>query len=195
MSGGNPKRPMPDGFAHLAKSLTVRALVLHYTASDAAVLRWLAEAGMERVKPVPHNRGGKPIPDDFTQIAPHRKNRDLMFQYSVGNETIKRWRRETGCSSPGKRDPAKAKPKPVNKPKRGYVYFGGPKPAPLNPVDSSLAYSAARHLMRDYKPVCRLTTIKPKGDKDLWVVGRNTLTTAELLSKAESRGFNVRIAA
>lgn len=129
-------------------------------------------------------------PDDFASVAAVMTVRDLCQKYSCRHALITAWRAEVGVSCK-----ARDRKTPIPTTRKPGAYFGGPKPAPLNPVDGSLAAQAARHLMRDYRPVCRLTTINPKGDKDLWIVGRSTLTTAELLTKAEARGFNVRIAA
>lgn len=132
-------------------------------------------------------------PDDFADVAGLLTGRELCKRYNCRYEMIVKWRAEVGVTHK-QRERRAATPK-VRSPKRGYVYFGGPKPAPLNPVDSSLAYSAARHLMKDYRPVCRVATVNDKADKDLWIVGRNTLTTADMIAKAASKGFDVRMAA
>lgn len=132
-------------------------------------------------------------PDDFADVAGSLTGRELCKRYNCRYELIVKWRAEVGVTH---KERVRKTPTPkVRSPKRGYVYFGGPKPAHTNPVDGSLAYSAARHLMRDYKPVCRVSTVNSKADKDLWIVGRATLTTADMIAKAAAKGFDVGMAA
>lgn len=128
-------------------------------------------------------------PDDFADFADSLTVRELCQRYGCRHALIATWRAEIGIKGKVR---SKAAPQ-SRSPRRPHVYSG---PIPTSaPVDGSLAAQAGRWLMRDFRPVCRVTTINPKADKDLWIVGRNTLTTAELVEKAESRGFNVKIAA
>lgn len=199
-------RLMPSDFAEQSRSLTRSALAILYNTSWAAVNRWISEAGTTPVLATPYNKGRNPCPPTFSIHAPAMRNNELMALYGAKADTITRWRKETGCLSPKGQASLRKKAAKAEKVKRQsfkrqeptakkYVYFGGPKPAPATPIDSSLAAQAARYLMRDYRPVCRRSTVEPKADKDLWVVGRQTLTTAELIAKAESKGFSSRVAA
>lgn len=132
-------------------------------------------------------RHALPVPADFAERARDTSSSDLSVHYGRSLKTIWKWRQEAGVRPP----PRKASP-PAPRITRKINF--GPKPAPITIPDSQ-AHRAARHLMRLYRPVCRATTIDPKASKDLWIVGRNKMTSGDMIGLAEEKGFVARWAA
>ena len=162
-------------------------------------------AGLIHTKPVKPERIFRPIPGDFREVAPGKVIETLARHYRTGKAVVLRWLAESGTERffRPKREAGKmaartvAKRAPVivkRKPRKGAMVYSGPM-ASAAPVDGSLAAQAARHLMKDYRPVCKCITSNSKADPDLWFVGRNVLSTADMIAKAEGRGFGARRAA
>lgn len=186
----NRLRPIPADFIEFAPGKTVNALEARYRSGRKAILRWLNESGIEALKIIL-----PPPPADFESRAKVTSSVDLSREYGVALSTISRWRKITGCPAPlvAARERAKQfERQPAPKVRKHINY--GPKAAPITTPDS-LADRAARHLMRFYKPVCRARIINPKADKDLWIVGRNKMTSGDMIDLAEDKGFVARWAA
>lgn len=145
-----------------------------------------------RMKLFREPRGAPPkaIPADLADKRKVMTIVELRKHYKCSSSTLTRWLREGGIPERVYIRPTKI-PKP--KPKSAQQYrrpvgsglYRGPKLPPVTIEDSREA-RAARFLMRSYKPVCRARTVNPKADKDLWIVGRVTLTSGELIDKATS---------
>lgn len=66
-------------------------LQTYYTAGQATVYRWMDEAGIER-----KGTNCRPVPQDYTQLAPTMGLVALAKHYRTGEKTVHRWAEKTG---------------------------------------------------------------------------------------------------
>lgn len=110
-------------------------------------------------------------PSDFSDHARIKTNRQLAEKYGVGEKTITRWRKETGCT-------AAIRP-----------FASSPLPKPQVPTITSGAVSeAAQYLRKFYRPVYH-RAIEGKEFKGQYVVGTHLLSEAEVIALADEKGL------
>ena len=110
-------------------------------------------------------------PADFADHAPHKTNQQLAEKYGVGEKTITRWRKETGCT-------ATIRP-----------FASAPLPKPGVPsISAGRASEAAQHLRKTHRPVYH-RIIEGKEHRGQYVVGTQVLSEQELVELAEQKGF------
>jgi len=110
-------------------------------------------------------------PPDFADHAPVKTNRQLAEKYGVGEKTITRWRKETGCTATIRPFATAALPKQH-----------------VPAISPGLASEAAQHLRKTHRPVYH-RIIEGKEYRGQYVVGTQVLTEEELVSLAEEKGF------
>lgn len=170
------KRQMPADFPQVALTMPRHDLKKHYGASERIVRRWCDEASITKSFRVGRpGCGRRPMPDDFTQLAPTMCRMDLSRHYRASSELIMRWIRETGVN---------AKPYIPTPP----TVTRTPQPRKLKLAPSrvrSIYDEAADDLRRERFPVNRCDEkglFDPKGD--YWRVGWSVLTPDDLLLRA-----------
>jgi hypothetical protein len=110
-------------------------------------------------------------PPDFTDHAPIKTNRQLAEKYGVGEKTITRWRKETGCTASIRPFATAALPKQH-----------------VPSLSPGLASEAAQFLRKTHRPVYH-RIIEGKEFRGQYVVGTQVLSEAELVELAEVKGF------
>jgi hypothetical protein len=110
-------------------------------------------------------------PPDFTDHAPTKTNRQLAEKYGVGEKTITRWRKETGCTAAIRPFATAALPKQF-----------------VPAISPGLASEAAQFLRKTHRPVYH-RIIEGKEFKGQYVVGTQVLTEDEVIALAEEKGF------
>jgi hypothetical protein len=110
-------------------------------------------------------------PPDFTDHAPLKTNRQLAERYGVGEKTITRWRKETGCTSSIRPFATAALPKQH-----------------VPAISPGLTSEAAQFLRKTHRPVYH-RIIEGKEFRGQYVVGTQVLNEQEVLSLAEEKGF------
>ena len=110
-------------------------------------------------------------PTDFTDHAPIKTNRQLAEKYGVGEKTITRWRKETGCTAAIRPFATAALPKQL-----------------VPSISPGQASEAAQFLRKTHRPVYH-RIIEGKEFKGQYVVGTQVLTEEEIVSLAEEKGF------
>lgn len=110
-------------------------------------------------------------PSDFKDHAPSKTNRQLAEKYGVGEKTITRWRKETGCTASIRPFSSSALPKQH-----------------VPSVSPGIASAAAQHLRMTHRPVYH-RIIEGKEFRGQYVVGNMILSEAELIALAEEKGF------
>ena len=111
------------------------------------------------------------VPSDFTDHAPVKTNRQLAEKYGVGEKTITRWRKETGCTASIRPFASAALPKQH-----------------VPSISPGLASEAAQFLRKTHRPVYH-RIIEGKEFKGQYVVGTQVLTEDEIIALAEEKGF------
>lgn len=86
------KRPMPDDFAHVATTMSVKRLRKHYAVGSTTVYNWLASIG----RYCKSNGQAMPPPDDFRAQAAKLYPEQLKRHYGRSSNTISRWLDECG---------------------------------------------------------------------------------------------------
>jgi hypothetical protein len=110
-------------------------------------------------------------PADFTDHAPLKTNRQLAERYGVGEKTITRWRKETGCTSSIRPFATAALPKQH-----------------VPAISPGLASEAAQFLRKTHRPVYH-RIIEGKEFRGQYVVGTQVMTEQEVVALAEEKGF------
>ena len=110
-------------------------------------------------------------PSDFTDHAPVKTNRQLAEKYGVGEKTITRWRKETGCTATIRPFASAALPKQL-----------------VPSISPGLASEAAQYLRKTHRPVYH-RIIEGKEYRGQYVVGTQVLSEDEIITFAEERGF------
>ena len=111
------------------------------------------------------------VPSDFTDHAPVKTNRQLAEKYGVGEKTITRWRKETGCTASIRPFASAALPKQH-----------------VPSISPGLASEAAQFLRKTHRPVYH-RIIEGKEFRGQYVVGTQILTEDEVIALAEEKGF------
>ena len=110
-------------------------------------------------------------PSDFRDHAPVKTNRQLAEKYGVGEKTITRWRKETGCTAAIRPFAVAALPKQQ-----------------VPSISPGLASEAAQFLRKTHRPVYH-RIIEGKEFRGQYVVGTQVLTEEGIVSLAEEKGF------
>ena len=110
-------------------------------------------------------------PADFRDHAPSKTNRQLAERYGVGEKTITRWRKETGCTATIRPFASAALPKQH-----------------VPSISPGLASEAAQFLRKTHRPVYH-RIIEGKEFRGQYVVGTQVLNEQELIALAEEKGF------
>ena len=164
------RRPIPDDFADNFRRMTKAALVRHYAAGMATVIKW-----------------SKTMTD--ADAVTHKAHVAAVLVQSQVAAVASAAANRAANPKPAKVNP----PKPVKvkrTPGRG-VTWGNAKAVPIPEAKADIVSMAMRHLMRDYVPVHRSETVAGKAAIGLFKVGRMTMTEPELLALAARRGFTV----
>ena len=111
-------------------------------------------------------------PPDFTDHAPSKTNRQLAEKYGVGEKTITRWRKETGCTAAIRPFASAALPKQL-----------------VPSISPGLASEAAQFLRKTHRPVYH-RIIEGREFRGQYVVGTQVLTEAQVIALAEETGFS-----
>jgi hypothetical protein len=112
-----------------------------------------------------------PCPPDFADHARGKTNPQLAAKYGVGEKTVTRWRRETGCTATIKPFASAALPKQH-----------------VPSISPGVASAAAQHLRKTHRPVYH-RIIDGKEYRGQYVVGTLVLTESELITLATEKGF------
>jgi len=110
-------------------------------------------------------------PSDFTDHAPSKTNRQLDEKYGVGEKTVTRWRKETGCTATIRPFATAALPKQL-----------------VPSISPGLASEAAQFLRKTHRPVYH-RIIEGKEFRGQYVVGTQVMTEDEVVALAEEKGF------
>ncbi len=110
-------------------------------------------------------------PPDFADHAPVKTNRQLAEKYGVGEKTITRWRKETGCTAAIRPFATAALPKQH-----------------VPSISPGIASEAAQYLRKTHRPVYH-RVIEGKEFRGQYVVGTQVLSEQEVVSLAEEKGF------
>lgn len=88
-------RPIPADFTEVALKLgrSTTRIQGHYSAGQATVARWMAEAGIPSI-----GCSLRPVPDDFARVAPTMFQSKLAKHYKTSEKAVKRWIKETGIA-------------------------------------------------------------------------------------------------
>jgi hypothetical protein len=113
------------------------------------------------------------LPSDFTDHAPRQTNRQLAERYGVGEKTVTRWRKETGCTAAIRPFASAALPKQH-----------------VPSITSGLAGEAAQHLRKTHRPVYH-RIIEGREYRGQYVVGTQVLSEQELVALAFEKGFRL----
>lgn len=110
-------------------------------------------------------------PPDFSDHARSKTNRQLAEKYSVGEKTVTRWRKETGCTASIKAFTNAALPKPQ-----------------VPSISPGLASEAAQHLRKTHRPVYH-RVIEGAEFRGQYVVGTMVLSEQQVVELADEKGF------
>src|SRR4028118_2278377 len=110
-------------------------------------------------------------PTDFKDFASSKTNRQLAEKYGVGEKTVTRWRKETGCTAAIRPFASSALPKQH-----------------VPSISPGLASEAAQFLRKTHRPVYH-RLIEGAQFKGQYGVGTQVLTDQEVVSLAEAKGF------
>ena len=110
-------------------------------------------------------------PPDFADHAPVKTNRQLAEKYGVGEKTITRWRKETGCTATIRPFASAALPKQH-----------------VPAISPGLASEAAQFLRKTHRPVYH-RIIEGMEYRGQYVGGTQVLTEDEIVALAEVKGF------
>lgn len=162
-----------------------------YGVGFSMLARWRREAGVEARERTQEQRGGRKrmeTPADFAEFARGKSVRELVEHYGISTEAVRRMRNEAGlppvAAGWARVNAARAKP--------AHLVTNAYMSTPLNRTvkDGSRAGLAADYLRRD-APVYRC---RPLGAADAngshWRYGRVVLSDAELIERAERKGWS-----
>jgi hypothetical protein len=110
-------------------------------------------------------------PPDFTDHAPSKTNRQLAEKYGVGEKTVTRWRKETGCTAAIRPFASAALPKQL-----------------VPAISPGLASEAAQFLRKTHRPVYH-RIIEGREYRGQYVVGTQVLSEEGVIALAEEKGF------
>ena len=110
-------------------------------------------------------------PPDFADHAKVKTNRQLAEKYGVGEKTVTRWRKETGCTAAIRPFASAALPKQL-----------------VPSISPGLASEAAQFLRKTHRPVYH-RIIEGKEFRGQYVVGTQVMNEDEIVALAEEKGF------
>lgn len=110
-------------------------------------------------------------PADFGDHARAKTNRQLAEKYGVGEKTVTRWRKETGCTASIRPFASAALPKQH-----------------VPSISPGVASEAAQYLRKTHRPVYH-RVIEGKEFRGQYVVGTRLLDEEEVVALAEEKGF------
>ena len=174
----------PVDFMSFAPGMSLRKIAAEYGCSLTLAKRWCVDAGL----PVAERVVEWVPPSDFAERAATMRTAEMAAFYEVNINTVRRVLRLRGLRARTARPPAAVKP-PKSPRRKRVAQWGYPKPAPGPGIPGGLADRAARHLMRDYRPVCRAATVTGDRGDSGWCVGALRLDTPGLLELAARRGW------
>src|SRR5262245_19713476 len=111
------------------------------------------------------------FPPDFADHAPVKTNRQLAEKYGVGEKTITRWRKETGCTASIRPFATAALPKQH-----------------VPAISPGVASEAAQFLRKTHRPVYH-RIIEGKEFQGQYVVGTQVLSEEEIIALPGEKGF------
>ena len=111
------------------------------------------------------------VPPDFADHASAKTNRQLADKYGVGEKTITRWRKETGCTA-------------AIRPFASAALTKQQVPS----ISPGLASEAAQFLRKTHRPVYH-RIIEGKEFRGQYVVGTQVLDENQIVALAEEKGF------
>lgn len=170
-----PRVPVPADF-EANSQLGNEALRIMYGVGNKVLARWRKEANLPSI----HGGGAaararwgtrREAPSDFKDFAGRHVNRVLAEKYGVSQNTITRWRKETGTSQSIV----------------GFRTAQLPKSSvPAPPAGE--ASEACQFLRPNFRPVYH-RIIEGAEFKGQYVVGINVFSEAEVVAYARQRGF------
>lgn len=167
------KRPMPDDFADRAPYMSSRELMALYRTSDRQVARWRRETGI-----LPPNRLPDP-PADFAEQARQMRISDLARHYIVTRKVILAWAKRVGVKP-------KAGPRPTGS--WGYGSMVRPNDRDQRPDSHGLR---AQTFMQRFAPCYRVDDNgRPDPAGSSFRFGRRIMSEAQLIARAEAKGFS-----
>lgn len=186
----NKGTPAPDNLAELADKMHLQALADHCGVSRNVAANWLHTRG---VKALPFNQLAnvktRPVPPNFTKIAPTMVEAELRKHCGCSFETLKRWLRETGVKPMSyvewrALNPVKKPVKP-RKSSRGAVHALG-LPSNLAMARVSTVHDIAADTLRRERFVVHRCNENGKYAQagNFFRVGWSVLTPDQLLAKA-----------
>lgn len=110
-------------------------------------------------------------PSDFADHARVKTNRQLAERFGVGEKTITRWRKETGCTASIRPFASAALPKQL-----------------VPSISPGVASEAAQYLRKTHRPVYH-RIIEGKEFRGQYVVGTQLLNEEEIVALAEEKGY------
>jgi hypothetical protein len=168
--------PVPDDFAAHAH-LSNAVLKERYGVGDKRLAMWRKQADLpaERGRAAVLARWGTtgkiPAPSDFKDRAPRHVNRLLAEYYGVSQNTITRWRKETGTQASLKHFRSAPLPKQA-----------------IPPVPAGTASEACQFLRSTHRPVYH-RLIEGKQFQGQYVVGTQVMEETALVEYARAKGF------
>ena len=113
----------------------------------------------------------KTCPADFADHARTKTNRHLAEKYQVGEKTVTRWRKETGCTAAIRPFTSSALPKPQ-----------------VPTVNGGVVSEAAQYLRKFYRPVYH-RVIEGKEYRGQYVVGTQVLDEQQVVDLADDKSL------
>lgn len=173
-----PPQPAPEGFVEIAGMQSIKQLCEAFGKGPKVIIRWRRENGITAFRPTPTKLLPKPriaIPEDFEETARRMTANALKDHYRRSGNTILRWIAETGVTPPA----GARKLVQFIRPANNKQYTGDYR-------EDSEAGRAQYDLQRDGWTVyrCNDTGRQSQGGK-FWRCGRNIVTDAELIERAE----------
>jgi len=176
--GGKPRveRQLPDDFAQLATNMTNDELAAHYRTRKENITLWRKLTGVFAVRVPPPPRQHPTLPAGFALDAPGLTMKQAKERYNRGETTLNRWAIEADICF---RTPRLAKT------------IMGPKGAvDRTQRDMTRAGQAADYLRRLSSVFRCDANGRAKTNGKFWRRGSATLTDADLIERAEDRGWN-----
>lgn len=110
-------------------------------------------------------------PQDFADHASAKTNRQLAEKYGVGEKTVTRWRKESGCTATLRPFATAALPKQH-----------------VPSISPGLASEAAQFLRKTHRPVYH-RIIEGREFRGQYVVGIQVMDEAGVIALAQEKGF------
>ena len=182
---GSDRRGAPADFAEMAATMSNPQLAKHYGCGTCLPGRWRKELGLGEPPRMKSGPAPRVIPDDFKTWAVGKSLRAIAARYGMSHEMARRFRVQIGVQH----NPVG---KHVTPDKPAHLVRNAYMTAPVDRAvkDGSRAGLAADYLRRD-APVYRC---RPLGAADAngshWRYGRVVLSDAELIERAERKGWS-----